>query len=113
MSSDQGVSSSSTNNNNATATGFQPVRANLDNIGHGFENPMHMFAMKQQQQQSMASPITGTIYSGPPAKYLNNNNAFMRPMVPTQKYVAYNGSSMQQRRQNNNGVDNATNDSVK
>ena len=37
----------------------------------------------------------------------------MRPMLPPQKYVAYNGASIQQRRQNNNGVDNATNDSVK
>jgi hypothetical protein len=61
----------------------------------------------------MASPVTGTIYTGPPAKYLNNNNGYMRPMLPPQKYVTYNGSSMQQRRQNNNGVDNATNDSVK
>ncbi|CAF1137673.1 unnamed protein product [Adineta steineri] len=112
MSSDQGVSSSTNNNN----TGFQPVRPNSDNMGHGFENQMHMFAMKQQQQQQpMASPITGTIYSGPPAKYLNNNSGYMRPMLPPQKYVTHNGSSMQQqqqRRQNNNGVDNATNDSV-
>jgi RNA recognition motif-containing protein len=108
MSSEQGVSSSTNNN----STGFQPVRPNSDNIGHVFENPMHMFAMKQQQQQPMASPVTGTIYTGPPAKYLNNNNGYMRPMLPPQKYVAYNGSSMQQRRQNNNGVDNATNDSV-
>jgi hypothetical protein len=112
MSSDQGISSSTNNTN----TGFQPVRQNSDNIGHAFENQMQMFAMKQQQQQQqqpMTSPITGTIYSGPPAKYLNNNNGYMRPMLPPQKYVAYNGSSMQQRRQNNNGVDNATNDSVK
>ncbi len=118
MSSEQGVSSSTNNN----STGFQPVRPNSDNIGHVFENPMHMFAMKQQQQQQpMASPVTGTIYTGPPAKYLNNNtNAYMRPMLAPQKYVNYNGSSMQQqqqqqqqRRQNNNGVDNATNDSVK
>jgi hypothetical protein len=109
MSSEQGVSSSTNNN----STGFQPVRPNSDNIGHVFENPMHMFAMKQQQQQPMASPVTGTIYTGPPAKYLNNNNGYMRPMLPPQKYVTYNGSSMQQRRQNNNGVDNATNDSVK
>jgi RNA recognition motif-containing protein len=106
MSSDQGVSSSINNNN----TGFQPIRHNTDNIGHTFENPMQMFAMKQQQP--MASSLTGTIYSGPPAKYLNNNNAYMRPMLPPQKYVSYNGSSMQQRRQTNNGVDNATNDSV-
>jgi hypothetical protein len=99
MSSDQGISSSTNNTN----TGFQPVRQNSDNIGQAFEN----------QMQPMTSPITGTIYSGPPAKYLNNNNGYMRPMLPPQKYVAYNGSSMQQRRQNNNGVDNATNDSVK
>jgi RNA recognition motif-containing protein len=108
MSSDQGVSSSTNNTN----TGFQPVRQNSDNIGQAFENSMQMFAMKQQP---MASSITGTIYSGPPAKYLNNNNGYMRPMLPPQKYVTYNGSSMQQqqqRRQNNSGVDNATNDSV-
>jgi RNA recognition motif-containing protein len=108
MSSDQGVSSSTNNNN----TGFQPIRQNSDNIGQAFENSMQMFAMKQQP---MASSITGTIYTGPPAKYLNNNNGYMRPMLPPQKYVSYNGSSMQQqqqRRQNNNGVDNATNDSV-
>jgi RNA recognition motif-containing protein len=113
MSSDQTVSSSTNNNN----TGFQPVRQNSDNLGHTFENSMQMFPIKQQQ---MASPITGTIYTGPPAKYLNNNtNAYMRPMLAPQKYVNYNGSSMQQqqqqqqqRRQNNNGVDNATNDSV-
>jgi hypothetical protein len=109
MSSDQGISSSTNNNN----TGFQPVRHNSDNIGHpSFENQMQMFAMKHQQQQPMASPVTGTIYTGPPAKYLNNNNNYMRPMIQPQKYVTYNGSSMQQRRQNN-GVDNATNDSVK
>jgi len=108
MSSDQGVSSS-TNNANA---GFQPVRQNSDHLGQAFENSMQMFAMKQQP---MASSITGTIYTGPPAKYLNNTSGYMRPMLPPQKYVTYNGSSMQQqqqRRQNNNGVDNATNDSV-
>jgi hypothetical protein len=113
MLSDQGVSSSSTNNNNA---GFQPARHSSDNIGHTFENPMQMFAMKQQQQQqqqSMASSVTGTMYTGPPAKYLNNSNGYMRPMLPPQKYVTYNGAPIQQRRQNNNGVDNATNDSVK
>jgi RNA-binding protein Musashi len=113
MSSDQGVSSSTNNTN----TGFQPVRQNSDNLGQTFENSMQMFAMKQQP---IASSLTGTIYTGPPAKYLNNNNGYMRPMLPPQKYVTYNGSSMQQqqqqqqqqRRQNNNGVDNATNDSV-
>ncbi|CAF2560329.1 unnamed protein product [Rotaria sp. Silwood2] len=106
MSSDQGVSSST----NSNSTGFQPIRQNLDNIAQAFENPIQMFTMKQQLP--MASPITGTIYTGPPAKYLNNSNNYMRPMLPPQKYVTYNGSSMQQRRQNNNGVDNATNDSV-
>ncbi|CAF0888660.1 unnamed protein product [Rotaria sordida] len=106
MSSDQGVSSSTNSNN----TGFQPIRQNLDNIAQAFESPIQMFTMKQQLP--MASPITGTIYTGPPAKYLNNSNNYMRPMLPPQKYVTYNGSSMQQRRQNNNGVDNATNDSV-
>jgi hypothetical protein len=114
MSSDQGVSSSTNNTN----TGFQPVRQNSDNLGQTFENSMQSFAFKQQP---MASSLTGTIYTGPPAKYLNNNNGYMRPMLPPQKYVTYNGSSMQQqqqqqqqqRRQNNNGVDNATNDSVK
>jgi RNA recognition motif-containing protein len=117
MSSDQGVTSSTNNNNN---TGFQPVRQNMDNIGQGFENPIQMFAMKQPQQP-MASAVTGTIYTGPPAKYLNNNNNnYMRPMLPPQKYVTYNGSSMQQQRRqnnynnnnNNNGADNAMNDSM-
>ncbi|CAF3641478.1 unnamed protein product, partial [Rotaria sp. Silwood2] len=51
-----------TGNNNGTS--FQPVRNNSDNMGHTFENSMQMFAMKQQP---MASPITGTIYTGPPA----------------------------------------------
>jgi hypothetical protein len=121
------------NNNNNTA--FQPVRNNSDNMGHTFENPMQMFAMKQQP---MASPVTGTIYTGPPAKYLSNGGGMnsngyatggpMRPMLPPQaqnRYGSYNGSnnnnnnnggggsSMPQRRQNNSGVDNATNDSVK
>jgi hypothetical protein len=106
MSSEQGVSSS---NNN---TSFQQVRQTADNLGHTFENSMQMFPIKQQP---MASSITGTVYTGPPAKYLNNNNnGYMRPMLPPQKYVSYNGATMQQqRRQNNNGVDNATNDSVK
>ncbi|CAF0721297.1 unnamed protein product [Adineta steineri] len=120
--------SSAVNNNNNAA--FQPVRNNSDNMGHTFENSMQMFAMKQQP---MTSPITGTIYTGPPAKYLSNGgmntNGFtsggsMRPMLPPQqqqqnRYGSYNGnmnnsgSSMpQQRRQNNGGVDNATNDSV-
>jgi len=111
MSADQASSSSTTNPN----AGFQPVR---QNPGDNFDNSMQMFAMKQPA----ASSVTGTIYSGPPAKYLSNNNGYMRPMLPPQKYVAYNGSSMQQqqqqRRQNNNnnnpnnGVDNATNDSI-
>ena len=95
-------------------------------MGHVFDNSMQMFGMKPQQ--SMASPITGTIYSGPPAKYLNNggmnNNGYPtgRPMLPGQaqnRYGSYNGnnnnnaSAMQPRRQNSGGVDNATNDLVK
>jgi hypothetical protein len=120
----------STANNNSTA--FQPVRNNSENMGHTFENSMQMFAMKQQQP--MTSPVTGTIYTGPPAKYLSNggmnSNGYagggsMRPMLPPQqqnRYGSYNGnnnnnnngsSMLQQRRQNNTGVDNATNDSVK
>lgn len=102
-------------------------------MGHSFENPMQMFAMKQQQ---MTSPVTGTIYTGPPAKYLSNggmnSNGYatsgsMRPMLSSQqqqqqnRYGSYNGNNynsgsgmqQQQRRQNNSGVDNATNDSVK
>jgi RNA recognition motif-containing protein len=119
----------STANNNSTA--FQPVRNNSENMGHTFENSMQMFAMKQQQP--MTSPVTGTIYTGPPAKYLSNggmnSNGYagggsMRPMLPPQqqnRYGSYNGnnnnnnngsSMLQQRRQNNTGVDNATNDSV-
>ncbi|CAF5141699.1 unnamed protein product [Rotaria magnacalcarata] len=124
----------SNNNNtvNNNGSSFQPVRNNSDNMGHTFENSMQMFAMKQQP---MASPITGTIYTGPPAKYLSNggmnSNGYatggpMRPMLPPQqhnRYGSYNGnnqnynsggpSMQQQRRQNNSGVDNATNDSVK
>lgn len=107
MSSDQGVSSST----NSNIAGFQPIRQNLENMAQGFDNSMQMFAMKQPLP--MASSITGTIYTGPPAKYLSNSNSYMRPMVQTQKYVPYNEPNMQQRRQNNNGVDNATNDSVK
>jgi hypothetical protein len=123
-----------TANNNSTA--FQAVRSNPENIGHPFENPMQMFAMKQQQP--LTSPVTGTIYTGPPAKYLSNggmnSNGYaqsgpMRPMIPQQqqqqnRYGSYNGNNnnnnnsgsamqQQQRRQNNSGVDNATNDSVK
>ncbi len=122
----------SVNNNNAA---FQPVRNNVENMGHSFENSMQMFAMKQQQP--MTSPVTGTIYTGPPAKYLSNggmnSNGYatsgpMRPMIPPQqqsRYGSYNGNNnnnnnnnsgsamQQQRRQNNSGVDNATNDSVK
>ena len=105
-------------------------------MGHSFENPMQMFAMKQQP---MTSPVTGTIYTGPPAKYLSNggmnSNGYatsgsMRPMLSSQqqqqqqqnRYGSYNGNNynsgsgmqqQQQRRQNNSGVDNATNDSVK
>ena len=95
---------------------------------------MQMFAMKQQP---MTSPVTGTIYTGPPAKYLSNggmnSNGYatsgsMRPMLSSQqqqqqnRYGSYNGNNynsgsgmqqQQQRRQNNSGVDNATNDSVK
>jgi hypothetical protein len=119
---------STANNNNNTA--FQPVRNNAESMGHSFDNSMQMFAMKQQP---MTSPITGTIYTGPPAKYLSNggmnSNGYasggsMRPMLPPQqqqqnRYGSYNGinsnsgGTMQQRRQNNGGVDNATNDSVK
>ena len=125
MSSEQGVSSSTANN----STNFQTVRQNtVEHLGHTFDNSMQMFSIKQQQQQQqqqqpMASPVTGTIYTGPPAKYLNNNNnGYMRAMVPQQKYMPYNGSNMAQQQQqrrpynnnnNNNGADNATNDSVK
>ena len=96
------------NNNN---TAFQPVRNNSDNMGHTFENSMQMFAMKQQQP--MTSPITGTIYTGPPAKYLSNggmnSNGYtaggpMRPMLPPQqqqnRYGSYNGNN---NNNNNNG----------
>lgn len=101
-------------------------------MGHSFDNPMQMFAMKQQP---MTSPVTGTVYTGPPAKYLSNggmnSNGYatggsMRPMLSSQqqnRYGSYNGNNhnsgsgmqqqQQQRRQNNSGVDNATNDSVK
>ena len=120
-------------NNNSTA--FQPVRHHVDSMGHPFENSIQIFGMKQQP---MTSPVTGTIYTGPPAKYFNNGNLNsngyatggggpMRPMLPPQggqnRYGSYNGngnnngSSMQQqqqqRRQNTSGVDNATNDSIK
>jgi hypothetical protein len=136
-----GSSSSTTSNNptgsnnipnantsgTATNTGaaFQPVRNHSESMGHGFESSMQMFGMKQQP---MTSPITGTIYTGPPAKYLNSNsNGYaaggpMRTMIPPQaqnRYGSYNGNnsnsvlSMQPRRQNNSGVDNATNDLVK
>ena len=118
-------------NGNNNGTTFQPIRNNSENMGHTFENSMQMFGMKQQQP--MTSPVTGTIYSGPPAKYLNNggmnsngytNSGPMRPMLPPQqqnRYGSYNGNNNnsgsgmqgQQRRQNNSGVDNATNDSVK
>ena len=122
-------STSTANNNNNAA--FQPVRSNAESMGHSFDNSMQMFAMKQQP---LTSPITGTIYTGPPAKYLSNggmnSNGYasggsMRPMLPPQqqqsRYGSYNGinnnggggSMPQQRRQNNGGVDNATNDSVK
>ena len=104
MSSDQRIFASA----NSSGIGFQPMRQNLDNMGQGFENSMQMLGMKQQLP--MASPITGTVYTGPPAKYLNNNN---RPMLPQQKYVTYNGASVQQYRQYNSAVNNATNDSVK
>jgi RNA recognition motif-containing protein len=115
-------------NNNSTV--FQAVRNNPENMGHSFENSMQMFAMKQP----MTSPVTGTIYTGPPAKYLSNggmnSNGYaasgpMRQMIPPQqqnRYGSYNGNNnnnnnsgsamQQQRRQNNSGVDNATNDSV-
>ena len=110
-------------------TAFQPVRSNLGNMGQTFENSMQVFAMKQQP---MASPITGTIYAGPPAKYLSNggmnSNGYiaggpMRPILPPQQQNRYrsvngnisnSGPLMQQpRRQNNTNVDNATNDSLK
>lgn len=125
------TSSSNSNIVNNNGTSFQTVRNNSDNMGHTYENPIQMFAMKQQP---MASPITGTIYTGPPAKYLSNggmnSNGYstggpMRPMLLPQqqnRYGSYNGnnhnynagpSMQQQRRQNNVGVDNATNDSVK
>lgn len=136
-----GSPSSSTNNVNnggsvnANSTAFQPVRQLADAMAQQFDNSMQMFGMKQQQQQQqpMTSPITGTIYTGPPAKYFNNgginSNGYatggsMRPMLPQQgaqhRYGSYNGNAsnngqpmQQQRRQNNNGVDNATNDSIK
>ena len=122
MSSEQAGSSSAnnSNNNNNPNAGFQPVRQNAGD--NNFDNSMQMFAMKQQGN---VSSVTGTVYSGPPAKYFNNHTGYMRPMVAGQKYVSYNnGLSMQQqqqqRRQNNNnnnnnnatGVDNATNDSI-
>ena len=118
MSSDQAIASSNSNNNNGNAAAFQPVRSSAENLGHTFDNPMGMFPIKQQ---SMASPVTGTVYSGPPAKYLNNTNNYVRPMMATPKYMNYNGSvvqqqqqqQQQQRRQNNTGVENATNDLVK
>lgn len=116
---------------NSVSAGFQPVRSNTENMGHPFENPMQLFGMKQQP---MTSPITGTTYTGPPAKYLSNggmsSNGYatggpMRPMLPLQgqnRYGSYNGNNnnisssngslIQQRRLNNSGVDNATNDSV-
>lgn len=103
------ASASATANNNNT---FRP-----SNDQNSYDNSMSMYPMKQQP---MASPITGTVYSGPPAKYLNHSaNNYMRPMVTGQKYMNYNGASMQQqqqqqRRQNNStGVENATNDLVK
>lgn len=130
-------SSSTTNNtnnggNNATVNNngnaFQSVRNNnTDSVSHQFENHMQMFAMKQQQP--MTSPITGTVYTGPPAKYLNNggmnSNGYAaggsgRHMSSQygHRYGNYNGNvnnaSTQGRRpnSNHNGVDNATNDSV-
>ena len=113
MSSEQGVSSSNSNNGNGAGSSgnapFQATRQNPDNGAHAFENPMQMFAVKQQP---IVSSVTGTIYGGPPAKYLNSNNGYMRPMLPPQKYATYNGLAVQQRRQNSTGVDNATNDSV-
>jgi len=135
-SSNNPTNSSNTNANNTStassnSTAFQPVRNSSENIGHSFDNSMQMFAMKQQQQP-MTSPVTGTIYTGPPAKYLSNggmnSNGYpvsgpMRPMLPPQqqnRYGSYNGNNNDnggsgiqvQRRQNNSGVDNATNDSV-
>lgn len=105
------TSTTATNNNNNNNS-FRP-----SNDQNPYDNSMSMYPMKQQP---MASPITGTVYSGPPAKYLNHTaNNYMRPMVTGQKYMNYNGASMQQqqqqqqRRQNNStGVENATNDLV-
>lgn len=127
------ASTSNVNNGtsvNANSTAFQPVRHHADAMAHHqFDNSMQMFGMKQQQQP-MTSPVTGTIYTGPPAKYFNNggmnSNGYatggsMRPMLPPQggqnRYGSYNGNATNngqpmQRRQNNNGVDNATNDSI-
>jgi RNA recognition motif-containing protein len=120
-------SSSTTSNNPQNNNNINP---NNNSTANNNNTPFQsMFAMKQQQP--MTSPITGTIYTGPPAKYLSNggmnSNGYatggpMRPMLPPQqqnRYGSYNGnnnnngsSMQQQRRQNNTGVDNATNDSV-
>lgn len=101
--------------------------SSVNNMGHTFDNSMQMFTMKQQQQP-MTSPVTGTVYSGPPAKYLSNGYANNRSILPQQqqqqnRYGSYNGNNnnnnnnnngliMQQRRQNNGSVDNAANDSM-
>lgn len=114
-------------NNNGNS--FQAVRNNNpDNVSQ-FENHMQMFTMKQQQQP-MTSPITGTVYTGPPAKYFinggMNNNGYAaggsgRQMGSQQNHHRYGnhngnngGISGQGKRQNpnHNGVDNSTNDSV-
>lgn len=130
------TSTHNNNNNNANSgavtnsgNSFQPVRSNADNMSHQYESHMQMFPMKQQQP--MTSPITGTVYTGPPAKYLNNggmnSNGYStgghaRPMMShhgQNRYGSFNGNNhnngpgIQGRRQNHNGVDNATNDSVK
>ena len=93
-----------------TNNAFRP-----SNDPHPYDNSMSIYPLKPQP---IASTMTGTMYSGPPAKYLNQTpNNYMRPMVAGQKYLNYNGAAMQQqqqRRQNNStGVENATNDLVK
>lgn len=115
MSTDQGISSSNNNNGNLNSannnSGFQAGRPQPDHLGHTLENQM---AMLQLKQQPMASSFTRTVYTGPPAKYLNNTaNNFLRPMMTTPKYMSYNSPApVHQRRQNNAPVENATNDLV-
>lgn len=118
MSSDQAISSSNNNNNSNANVGtnsgaFQGVRPPGEHLGTSFESQM---AMLQIKQQPMASSFTGAVYSGPPAKYLNNTaNNYLRPMMSTQKYMPYSGPAapIQGRRPNNASVENATNELVK